>query len=132
MCVQTGSVKEHLTGKVILEKIREYMGSRRTECHKRNYEKSGRSVKAENRCLHPTDNLVGWPRFYASFDNDTSTKTKAFSMKKGTRVRITKIYYNRKKLLVGVEYKGKFGWIIGGKNPKIRLNPLFKNLAFGG
>ena len=69
MCVQTGSVKEHLTGKVIPEKIREYMGSRRTECHKRNYEKSGRSVKDENRCLHPTDNLVGWPRFYASFDN---------------------------------------------------------------
>lgn len=46
MCVQTGSVKEHLTGKVIPEKIREYMGSRRTECHKRNYEKSGRSVKS--------------------------------------------------------------------------------------
>lgn len=52
--------------------------------------------------------------------------------KKGTRVKITKIYYNRKKLLVGVEYKGKFGWLIGGKIPKIRLNPLFKNLAFGG
>lgn len=69
MCVQTGSVKEHLTGKVIPKKIREYMGSRRTEYHKRNYEKSGRSVKDENRCLHPTDNLVGWPRFYASFDN---------------------------------------------------------------
>lgn len=64
--------------------------------------------------------------------NDTSTKTKAFSVKKGTRVKITKIYYNRKKLLVGVEYKGKFGWLIGGKIPKIRLNPLFKNLAFGG
>ena len=74
MCVQTGSVKEHLTRKVILEKIREYMGYRRTECHKRNYEKSGRSVKDENRCLHPTDNLVGWPRFYASFDNTTMNR----------------------------------------------------------
>lgn len=74
MCVQTGSVKEHLTGKVIPEKIRKYMGSRRTECHKRNYEKSGRSVKDENRCLHPTDNLVGWPRFYASFDNASRKK----------------------------------------------------------
>ena len=63
---------------------------------------------------------------------DTATKTKAFSLKKGTKVKITKIYYNRKKILVGVEYKGKFGWIKGGTNPEIRLNPLFTNLAFGG
>ena len=64
--------------------------------------------------------------------NDITTKDRAFSIKKGAKIKITKIYYNRKTLLVGVEYNGKFGWVKGIKRIVAYKKPLFKNLAFGG
>lgn len=63
--------------------------------------------------------------------NDITTKDRAFSIKKGAKIKITKIYYNRKTLLVGVEYNGKFGWVKGIKRIVAYKKPLFKNLAFG-
>lgn len=63
---------------------------------------------------------------------DSSCKTKAFTVKKGAKVKITKIYYNRKKMLIGVEYNGKFGWIKGITTAQAYTNPLFTQMAFGG
>lgn len=41
------------------------------------------STYEENRCLHPTDNLIGWPRFYASFDNDREYEIAAIDADEG-------------------------------------------------